>query len=274
MKEIIKTIVGSILIIILPKKAKQLSNKGMTIVVDLTLKERLMRHALLGKAKKNEDFETLSQFHQDFWTNKGEEYFSGQFNDHVLEYFFIPKCLFLFTLMQKELQEDFEKCNMIVEIGTGDGKVLQYLSNKFPQKNRFIGLDLSSSQIEANKKFFDKVDKLEFVAADAFDWIEKNREEHMIIFTSRGVLEYFTQSKLQIFFYKLNSIGKIIFIAIEPTGVNHNYLKNLNSEIYGSENSFSHNYAKLFREAGFEIWHHSTEKSTNECNMNFIGAKN
>ena len=55
MKDISKTIVGSILIIVMPKKAKQLSNKGMTIVVGLTLKERLMRHALLGKAKRNEN---------------------------------------------------------------------------------------------------------------------------------------------------------------------------------------------------------------------------
>ena len=274
MKDIIKTIVGSILIVVMPKKAKELSNKGMTINVGLTLKERLMRHTLLGKAKKNENFETLSQFHQDFWTNKADEYFSGQFNDHVLEYFFIPKCLFLFDLMQEQLQQDFVKFNIMVEIGTGDGKVLKYLSSKFPQINRFIGLDLSSSQIEANKKIFDNEDKIEFVAADALDWLKKNKEDHMIIFTSRGVLEYFTQSKLQSFLNNLNSIGKIIFIVIEPTGMNHDYLKNPNSEIYGSENSFSHNYAKLFTESGFEIWHHSAEKSTNDSNMNFIGAKN
>ena len=275
MKNFIKTIVGSILIVIMPKKAKELSSKGMTIDVGLTLKERLMRHTLLGKAKKDEDFETLSQFHQDFWTNKADEYFSTRFFNNVLEDFFIPKCSFLVDLLKEKLDQEGGKFNILVEIGTGEGTVLNYLSSQLPNVNRFIGIDLSTAQIESNKNLFSKNKKLEFVASDAFDWIKENRNDHMIIITCNGVLEYFTQSRLQDFFNELNSFGKVIFVAIEPIGVNHDFLKNPNSEIYGVENSFSHNYVKMFKDAGFNIWHQSKENYLNsDLYMDFIGAKN
>lgn len=275
MKNFIKTIVGSILIVIMPKKAKELSNKGMTIDVGLTLKERLMRHTLLGKAKKDEDFETLSQFHQDFWTNKADEYFSTRFFNNVLEDFFIPKCSFLVDLLKEKVDQEDGKFNILIEIGTGEGTVLNYLSSQLPNVNRFIGIDLSTAQIESNKNLFSKNKKLEFVASDAFDWIKENRNDHMIIITCNGVLEYFTQSRLQDFFNELNSFGKVIFVAIEPIGVNHDFLKNPNSEIYGIENSFSHNYVKMFKDAGFNIWHQSKENYLNsDLYMDFIGAKN
>lgn len=275
MKNFIKNIVGHILITVMPKKAKELSNKGMTIDVNLSSKDRLIRSALLEKAKKDKDFDSLYKFHQDFWENRGEEYFSTRKYNKVLEDFFIPQCSFMLDLLKKQLQNEDEKYNMLIEIGTGEGTVLNYLSEKFPNIDRFVGIDLSVSQIEANKKTFNKSPKLEFVASDAFDWIKKNGQDHMIIITSNGVLEYFTQSRLQAFFDELNSIGKIIFIAIEPIGVDHDFLKNPDSEIYGSENSFSHNYAKMFKTSGFKIWHKSKiTYSQSDLYMDFIGAKN
>lgn len=274
MKNFLKNTIGNILIAIQPEKAKELSNKGMTIIVNLSFKDRLMRFALLEKAKKQKDFETLSNFHEDFWTNKGEQYFNTR-PDNLLESFFIPKCSFIMDLLEEQFKNEDGKYNTLVEIGTGEGIVLDYLSDRFPEINRFIGIDLSVSRIEANKKIFKKNDKLEFVVSDAVDWFKKNGHDHMIVITSGGVLEYFTQSRLQGFFNELNNIKKIIFIAIEPIGVHHDFLKNPNSEIYGNENSFSHNYEKLFKDAGFNIWHQSKlPYPESDFYMNFIGVKN
>ena len=275
MKKFLKTVVGQILIIIIPQKTAVLSGKGMTIDMGLTARDRLIRYAILEKAKKKKDFETLSNLHQDYWVNKGEEYFSSGFNNNVLENFFIPKCSFLFDLLHEQIKAESLTFNTLVEIGTGDGTILQHLSTKFPQIDKFVGIDLSSAQIEANKAVFTNSSNLEFVASDGCDWIKKNGHDQMIIVTSRGVLEYFTQSKLQEFFNELNNLSKIFFVAIEPTGVNHDILKNPDSEIYGSENSFSHNYSQLFKNSGFKIWHQSKEPfaSMDYC-MNFIGAKN
>lgn len=275
MKSLLKNSIGNILIAVLPKKADELLNKGMTIDMDLSRKDRFMRDALLQKAKNKNDFETLSKFHENYWINRGEEYFSSGFNNKVLDTFFIPNCSFLIDLLQEQLQNQSVKYSTLVEIGTGDGTILEYLSSKFSQIDRFVGIDLSSSQIEANKKVFNGNTNLEFVASDGFEWIKQNGHDAMIVVTSRGVLEYFTQSRLQEFFDELNKIGKIIFIAIEPTGLEHDFVKNPNSEIYGSENSFSHNYAQLFSNSGFKIWHQSKMKYAQpECYINFIGAKN
>jgi 2-polyprenyl-3-methyl-5-hydroxy-6-metoxy-1,4-benzoquinol methylase len=275
MKKYIKIIVGLILIIILPKRTRELIGKGVTVHAGARVKDRLIRYAILEKAKKKKDFETLSNFHQDYWINNGAQYFSSEYNDNILENFFIPKCSFLFDLLQDQLKKESGKFNTLIEIGTGDGTILEHLSTKFPQINKFVGIDLSNSQIEVNKKVFSKNNKLEFIASDGLDWIKKNGHDHMIIVTSRGVLEYFTRSKLQAFFDQLNKLGKIIFLAIEPTGVNHDFYKNPDSEIYGLENSFSHNYTQLFKNSGFVLWHKSEELfASPECYMNFIGAKN
>jgi hypothetical protein len=275
MKKFLKMIVGQILIVIMPKKVAALCGEGMTIDMGLATRDRLIRYAILEKAKKKKDFEALSNLHQDYWLNKGEEYFSSGFNNNILENFFIPKCSFLFDLLQEQLKVESVQYNTLVEIGTGDGKILEHLSKKFSQINKFVGIDLCAAQIEANKKVFNKNSNLEFVASDGFEWIKKNGHDHMIIVTFRGVLEYFTQSKLQALFNELNNKRKIIFLAIEPTGVNHDFFKNSDSEIYGSENSFSHNYEQVFRNSGFNLWHHSKKLYANaDCYINFIGAKN
>lgn len=275
MKKAIKTIVGRILITVMPKKAAALSGKGITIDMGLTATDRIIRQAILEKAKQKKDFETLSNLHHNYWVNKGKDYFSSGLNDNVLENFFRPKCSFLFDLLRDQMKLEKLSYHTLVEIGTGDGTVLQHLSTIFPQINKFIGIDLSIDQVEANKKVFGTNNKLEFIAADGYDWIKKNRQNQMIIVSSRGVLEYFTKSKLQTFLTELNDFDNIFFIAIEPTAVDHDLLKNPDSEIYGSENSFSHNYAQLFKNSGFTIWHQSKELYINsDCYMNFIGAKN
>ncbi|GAB1858557.1 hypothetical protein MHTCC0001_33960 [Flavobacteriaceae bacterium MHTCC 0001] len=274
MKELVKNIVGNVLLKIMPKRADKIAREGMTINLNLTKVDLLIKNALLKQAEKSNDFETLSEFHFNYWNQKGKEYFEGQFNNDTLNDFFIPNCSFLLDLLQKELEKKTEHYSMLVEIGTGDGTVLEYLSTRFPQIDRLVGIDLCELQIDKNKKTFKANPNLEFVASDGIDWIIENGQPNMIIFTSRGVLEYFTALSLQKFFRGLSKIGNVIFMAIEPTAVGHDFSKNPNSQIYGFEKSFSHNYIKLFKESNFNIWHHSTIPYSKEINFNFIGASN
>jgi hypothetical protein len=82
----------------------------------------------------------------------------------------------------------------------------------------------------------------------------------MVFVTSGGVLEYFSEKHLKLFLSKLNSLGKIICVFIEPVATNHNFNLHPNSQPYGWERSFSHNYEKLITNSGFKLWHKS-EKS-------------
>ncbi len=275
MKEKIKTALGKLLIKAYPRKANNLSQSGMTISWNnkLSIVERLMRQAMLKQAEADQDFDTLALFHNHFWTERGDEHFSHMNN--TLKGFFKPKAEFMFDLLKEITKESSHSFNTMLEIGTGDGSVLNYLSSKFPEINSFIGIDLSKDQIDKNRKCYVENPKLEFTASDGSEWIKKNGSDNMVVFTCGGVLEYFTQKKLEELFSYLKSIHNIIIITIEPIGTDIDFDQNPNSQPYGPERSFSHNYIKLFEDAGFNIWHESKIECENEeWDFIAVGVKN
>ncbi|MFK7800272.1 MAG: class I SAM-dependent methyltransferase [Anaerolineae bacterium] len=275
MKEQIKNILGNILISLQPKKAAELSANGMTLIVNdkLTLQERLMRNAILKKTEENQDFDTLAEFHRNYWVNQGTEYFS--LTDDNFETVFLPDCAFIFELLQDQLENGTQQPHTLIEIGTGNGDILNYLGEKLSQIDKLIGIDLSPDQTKINQNKFKDNSRLEFVASDGFEWVNKHGTANMIFVTSRGVLEYFTQERLLAFFNKLNSLENTIFVAIEPNGLEHDFSINPDSQPYGNERSFSHNYPKLFTKAGFKLWHQSRKAyPDNDHYLSFIGARN
>ena len=225
---------------------------------NMSIPERLMRASLVRKLEKIQDYNTIAEMHQKFWTSKNATKLFLE-TEVAFENDFLSNDTFIFDLLKKELSNQSEEFNILVEIGIGNGDVLNYLSSEFPKINRFIGIDLSLDQIEINKKKFNNNKRLDFVSSDAFDWVKEYGQSNTIFVTSRGVLEYFLETRLQAFLNEINRLGKIFFIAIEPNGGGHNFETNPNSELYGNEPSFSHNYPKLFKNAGFSIWHYSQQ---------------
>ena len=274
LKEEIKNGIGNLLIDLLPERAARLAERGMTIADRRTFTkvDYLLRNALLRKAEKNQNFEVLAKFHHNYWTNQGSSFFSQKENGFAD--FFHSECTFLFDALEIQLAQTSPQFKTLVEIGTGDGQVLNYLSSKFPAINHLIGIDLSTEQIAINSKQFEKNTKLEFIASDGFDWVKANGQKFTVFVTSGGVLEYFTQLRLQEFLTEVKSIGKVIFVAIEPKGRDHDFIKHPNSQPYGHERSFSHNYQKMFKDAGFEIWHSSEKEysKNDKINFSFTGA--
>lgn len=270
--EILASTLGNILVLLHPKKARQMSEKGMTVVFNLSLSERLMRRAILKNLEKKEDYDTLAEFHQNFWAQKGSDFFATPNNS--FENIFLPECSFIFKILKEEILNHSEKFNTLVEIGTGNGKVLEYLSSEFPDIKHFVGVDLNAVQIDINNKRYHKNKRLDFIASDGFDWVKRNGRGNTIFVTQGGVLEYFTKERLQTFLEEINILGKIIFIAIEPNDIKHNFETTPNSQPYGHERSFSHNYPKLFKDTGFKVWHFSQKPwpGLEGTNNTFIGA--
>ena len=269
---------GNILILLRPKKAEQLAKDRMTLVhkhkKHMSIQERLMRGALVKKLEKIQDHEEIAELNRNYWTNKGAELFVE--TEHKFETDFLPNCTFIFDELKKELSNQSEEFKTLVEIGTGNGNVLNYLYSEFPEIDRFIGIDLSPDQIQINKDKYNGNKKLEFVASDAFDWVKENGQGNTIFVSSRGVLEYFLETRLQEFLTEINGLGEIFFIAIEPNDVKHNFETHPNTQLYGHEPSFSHNYPKLFKNAGFTLWHFSQNPwiDSDKVLKTFIGAKN
>ena len=165
-------LIGDLLILLMPKKAKKLAKTGMTITDrnKITLIELFMRKSLLKKVEDKSDYNTLSEFHKAYWKNKGDDFFTA--TDDSFEKNFLPECSFMFELLKNKLSIEEEDFNTLVEIGTGNGKVLNYLSEQFPQIDRFVGIDLSENQIIRNQKTYSRNQKLEFVALYAIDWVK------------------------------------------------------------------------------------------------------
>ncbi|MFT6729233.1 MAG: hypothetical protein ACJA1H_000543 [Glaciecola sp.] len=269
---------GDILVFLMPKKARQLSENRITLIHknknNLNILERLMRYALVQKLEKIEDHDTIAEANRNFWTNnKAIELFTE--TEETFKTDFLPHCNFIFEILKKELSNQSEQFDTIVEIGTGNGDVLNYLSAEFPQINRFVGIDLSQDQTELNNIKFQENKKLEFVALDAYDWVKENGQPNTIFVSSRGVLEYFLEQRLQDFLNEINQLGKTFFVAIEPNDVDHDFDTQPETQLYGNEPSFSHNYRHLFKNAGFTLWHFSQKPWFNGGNtQTFIGAKN
>lgn len=271
------TTVGNLLVFLQPKKAKELAKDRITLIhknkKSMTISERLMRAALVTKLDKIDDHEAIREANRNFWlTKSATELFSE--TEDGFEKDFLPNCTFIFEKLKKELSNSPEKITSLVEVGTGNGDVLNYLSEEFPSINRFIGIDLSADQINLNSKKFHANQKLEFVASDAFDWVQEHGQSNTIFVSSRGVLEYFIEARLQEFLIEINKLGNTFFVAIEPNGGDHDFETTLNSQLYGNEPSFSHNYPHLFKNAGFNLWHFSQQPWLGGTDMQtFVGAK-
>ena len=270
--------VGDFLIFLKPEKAKQMSADRINLIhrnkKNMTIPELLMRTALIKKLDKIEDHQIVEDTNKNFWKNNTATELFKELQDGFQKDF-LPNCSFIFDLLQQELSNQNNSFLTIVEIGTGNGDVLNWLSSKFPSIQHFIGIDLSERQIKLNNEKFRENKKLEFIATDALDWVKDYGQSHTIFVTSRGVLEYFSESRLQELLIKIHKLGITFFVAIEPNGDNHDFDSNPHSILYGNEPSFSHNYPFLFRNAGFNIWHFSQQPWLGGSpKQTFIGAKN
>ncbi|WP_264565057.1 class I SAM-dependent methyltransferase [Flavobacterium sp. N3904] len=275
MRDQIKSAIGNVLITLFPKKAESLEKRGLTMIDQkFSFMERQMRNAILNKAEAKNNFDKLSKIHNSYWVNQGKDVFewNNSFKNN-----FLPHCTFIYKIVKEKFFKDEIQFTTLVEIGTGNGDVLNYLESNFPEIDKFIGIDLSSEQIKINKEKYKENLRLEFIAADVIEWVKKEGHKNTIFATSNGVFEYFTEHQLREFIKYTHSLGKVLFIIIEPTVINHNFDLNPNSIVYGIEKSFSHNYCKIFHDFGFKIFHHSKKQILgigSNCEMNYILAGN
>ncbi|WP_417860643.1 methyltransferase domain-containing protein [Winogradskyella sediminis] len=273
--EFLTNTVGMSLVALYPKKVKQLSDKGLTLVLgdNLSLSERLMRRAILKKIEKNEDHEKLAELHKTYWAKQGDDFVNN--TEDNLKNIHLPAYKDVLRILMDETTNAAIPFNKLVEIGTGNGSVLNYLSLEYPNIKEYIGIDLSTEQTKINQINYKTNEKLKFVGGDVLDWLEEQDQGNFVFLTFRGVLEYFTQQQLVQFFNKLNTLGNIIFFAIEPTDADHDYKENPNSKIYGVEGSFSHNYVQLFKDSEFNIWYSEQKNEVGHPYLiKVVGAKN
>jgi len=250
-KLLLKIYLGAVLAKLHPKKTALIRqeftlpsyNSGLSD----GLTERLIRCHMGHKALRSVDGKGLEELHRDFWKNQSAWY-ERTYQRFMQRHF--PLLKTHINTLEKLINE--HQTQTICEIGTGNGYWIAYMQKQLHNAERFVGIDLSSSQIVVNR---DRYPDVEFVDGDANAWIHEHGVRNTLYVVNGGVFEYFHRTSLQALFATIASSGSGNLLAIfnEPLGEHHDLENDIESYPNDVEYSTSHNYPHLILQAGFTI---------------------
>ena len=137
----------------------------------------------------------------------------------------------------------------VCEIGTGNGLFLEHLATRLGAVKRLVGLDLSEAQIRDNRARPADV-RLEFVVADAAEWVDRHAEPHTG-FVACETLEFLREDEMLRLLAHIRAHvpgGAVAVLAgsslEQGTGA---------ASVPRAATAFHHDYATLLRRAGFTV---------------------
>ena len=220
--------------------------------------ERAALAALADQYRKAGTIDRLAIQHARFWSRQD---LGELFYDHTAER--LQRQLFTgrhrpaLDTIERELATG--RFHTLVEIGCGTGDLLAHLQTRFPGLKRCIGLDLNVVQIARNLRRFAAQARLEFLAEDVSEWIQRNAQPGIAYFSYGGVFEYFTQEKFEGLLAAIAEQPPALLALVEPIGMDHDMDADAASRPYGREMSHSHAYPALVEAAGLEVaWRQET----------------
>lgn len=216
---------------------------------------KLIRFYLGYKMTKEEQENSgeLEQLHKNFWSST-ESYFTDY--GSRTEGTYIPANKDLIQELTPFLIDN--NIQTVCEFGTGDGSWLNYLSQQWEFINEFIGIDISESQIEKNKKTYNH---LTFITADLLDWVKINAKQNTFYHTNGGVLEYLSEDSVKHCIDILKNQGKnSVLLFIEPIYGEYDIERDTKSMVIGYEHSYTHNYVHLLKIAGVDVLHYEEKE--------------
>lgn len=260
----LRILIGTFLMRVHPEKVRQVDAAPHS--KDWGAAGKLIRNGLYYRALRSRDFDTLGRYLAEYWSADANcdfhELFAERFDNH-------------FLLRDARLAGEVEKIarstpcyQLLCEMGCGNGLVLDYYRQHIGGFERYMGLDLSTSQITKNRDHYG--DKMEFVAMDAASWISDCRAQGVVFLTNGGVFECLIPGEVrQIIELARDRLAPVAFAIVENIASNHDITIDKESRVYGREFSFSHNYRYLFQAAGYRIrfLHEYTAKGERWINM-------
>lgn len=249
-----------------PTRAAEIYQQPFT--QELKHHERLIRNDRQQQAIEEGEHETLQKFLIDYWNSPFSEEFFSTFS-HRFEDLFLRYHTGIVTELAAQLATLPEGQEVrLVEVGCGDGKVLNHLTKELPHLNKLTGLDLSADENAKCRERYPDEGKMDFTAEDIFDWLEANRDTALVLFSNGGVLEYFTRKQLAKLFTLVRSRPFPTWIGLTETlAIDHSLDMEPATFPYGQELAFSRNYSALLTESGLqEIWRNDRPTKPGEEN--------
>ncbi|MEM7457235.1 MAG: class I SAM-dependent methyltransferase [Planctomycetota bacterium] len=226
--------------------------------------DRLILHYLRKRCSLEERNGFLERLHAAFWQGDSSRAFYENC-DKRFDTLFIARQRDDF-LRLKEICEAQPRFKRLVEIGTGSGRLLEYLYSNIKGFKSAIGLDLNEDVIQTNRRRNDSP-AIEYVAGDAVKWVTNNVRPGTAYISNGGVLEYFSRATLNQMLTTLKR-APLLFYASEPVASDHHEDDN-RSHPFGDELSFSHNYRDIFLSNGYRIHHQSSTKFVAACSTEY-----
>lgn len=246
-----KAMAGNLLKIINPGLAAAVNEKPFD--PEWGTAGKLIRNAHLAEAVRHRDHETLRRYFTDYWSSgTSVEFYEGF--AYRFEELFLRHHAVVADHIAGALPLPGERNLRLVEVGSGDGRVLEWLSEKLDGIGEFHGVDLNEREIAKCREKYEGSDCLFFHAGDLMEWLRSHPATGTILVTNGGVLEYILRDELLELFREFRSLCSPCLIAItESIAYDHKLAQEPESLPYGKEFAFSHNYPAILHEAGFEI---------------------
>lgn len=214
---------------------------------------RLIRNGYYLRAVAKRDFDLTQRFLMNYWESPASEGFFDEF-EHRFESLFLKYHAGIVDALQQISRSWSVPAPRIVEIGVGDGRVLEYLASRLTNFAGFHGIDVNKEQIAKNQVRYADHPKFTFSTDDALDWLARNPALGTVIYTNGGVFEYLTRDQLLALFTELARSSQPCAVAVTETiASDHDLEAEPESFHYGREFSISHNYPAILKEAGFQV---------------------
>ena len=242
---------GTILMRISP--AYTASIKKAPYQPDLNGVGKLIRNGLFFKAIEDQDHALIIRFLGDYWSSPiSDEFYTG-FSQRY-ETLFLAYHSGIVGETLKAMEISGKHYGQLVEIGSGDGKILEHFSKELKSIPSFHGIDLNLPQTENNRQVYAHLPALAFHHGDAGKWLRDHAAPGTVVVANGGVLEYFTRTELlDLLRFLATECSPCVVSLTESMAADHDLVNEPATYPYGYELSLSHNYPALLKEAGFLI---------------------
>lgn len=214
--------------------------------------KRAIVYARLKQAKSVGDEGRVEHALAAFWKGKTGDRFHENHNAHRFE-LFLSQHAGIIQELARQIDETDASFVRLVEIGCGDGQVLDYCAKQLPTIESFVGLDINAAVIDRTAKAHAENNRLSFVEAEAGAWLNANPMAGTILLSNGGVLEYLTQENVDGLLGALVSHSPAAVVLVEPVAPEHDLKTQQDSFVFGYENSFSHNHRTRLEQAGLNV---------------------
>lgn len=214
---------------------------------------KLIRNAHLADAVQRGDHRKLRRYFTDYWSSgTSVEFYEGF--AYRFEDLFLRHHALIADRIAGALPNLGDGPVRLVEVGSGDGKVLEWFAEKLPGLASLHGVDLNEPEIRKCRERHRESASLFFHSGDLLDWLRAHPAPGTVLVTNGGVFEYLLEEELRALFGELRELCSPCLVAVtESVGDDHDFDRETSSIPYGKELAFSHNYPALLRDAGFSL---------------------